>query len=101
LLLGERQAEGLVETLADGADADAESGGLLKGDVGGNLHGDVTFNDGVFPEGAVVGAGAGDTVDETRDAVAFLERLGDGGANGDDGTGVVTADCCIVLREVV
>jgi len=44
---------------------------------------------------------AGDTVDEAGDLVTFGEGFGGGGTNGDDFAGVVAADCCVVLGEVV
>lgn len=40
-------------------------------------------------------------MDESGDFIAFLEGLCYGGADGDDFTGVVAADSCIILRQVV
>jgi len=62
---------------------------------------DVCFCYHVFAKRTVLRGYAGDTVDEAGYLVALGEGFGDRGTDGDDLAGVVAADCCVVLREVV
>jgi hypothetical protein len=87
----QRQAEALVETLADGCDAHAEGGGVFVREVVRKLALDVALCYGVLREAAVLFFYGVDAVGEACDAVAFLEVLGDFGADFNDGARVVAA----------